>query len=66
MLDYYIKNTKKDDDDCYKFLEIKNKNKEQNIKNKIDECYENIATNYIKAKFSSNKKIKLEHKLLQF
>ena len=64
MLDYYTKKTKKDDDDCTKFLGIKNKASEEKIKKNIDKCYENIVTNYIKEKFSSSKKIKIDDKCI--
>ena len=48
MLDYYTKKTKKDDDDCTKFLGIKNKASEEKIKKNIDKCYENIVDRIIK------------------
>ena len=61
MIDYYIKKTKTDDEECLKFLELK---KEGKINSNIAQCYENIVTNYIKGKLLNNKHIKLEEQSL--
>ena len=59
MLDKYIKKTKKEDEECQKFLGL-NRKTEEKIKNNIEKCYENILANYINEKISNCKKIKLE------
>ena len=61
MLDKYTKKTKKEDEECQKFLGL-NRKTEEKIKNNIEKCYENILTNYINEKISNCKKIKLEEK----
>ena len=53
MLDKYSKKSKKEDDDCQKYLGLKNKEREEKIKNNLEECYENIITNYISKKISN-------------
>ena len=55
MLDKYSKNckNKKEEDDCLKFLGLKNKECEDKIKDNLDKCYKNIITNYISNRISN-------------
>ena len=53
MLDKYTKKNKKEEEDALKFLGLKNKKEEDNIKNNIEKCYENIITNYIRERISN-------------
>ena len=53
MLDKYTKKSKKEDEDCQKYLGLKNKACEEKIKSNLEKCYENIITNYISSKISN-------------
>lgn len=46
-LSEYCKNAKKETDESYKFLMFKDKKREEEIKNNIETCYEQIVKGYI-------------------
>ena len=62
MLEKYVKKAKKEEEECIKFLQFKEKKVEEKIKNNIEKCYENIITNYLNDKLSNLKTINLEEK----
>ena len=67
MLDKYTKKNKKEEEDALKFLGLKNKKEEDNIKNNIEKCYENIITNYIRERISNcSLEEKNKEKLISF
>ena len=55
MLDKYVKKSKKEDEDCEKYLGLKNKECEEKINTNLKKCYENIIINYITNKISNFK-----------
>ena len=61
MLDKYVKKSKKEDEDCEKYLGLKNKECEEKINTNLKKCYENIIINYITNKIS-NFKIEKQYK----